>query len=773
MIFPRVVGTFISLCILSIAPASLFAQADFQWTVYSALNSAQSAAFDEDDILWVATTGGVVGYDSRDDSFSIYHTRDDIYPEKQGLLSLNSTAIAFDPVTGDMYVGSNDGLVSIRRKSGGWGYSAEISAMAERPSRTIRGFGFRNGRVYMLTSFGIGVYNPIDSSFIESYFRFGSIPQNTPVNAIAFWNDRIWVGTEKGLAHAPANATNLAAPSSWEIYPLTGAGRIISLASLSDRLLVGSDSGAHTITTGGFEKRSDLPNAPVRLAANGEHVVASTEGTLYRYEGSGFREISGSPDRITAVAVSQQGTPGVGFANQGLGIIKGGTLVVVEPNSPAGNYFSDLTIADDGAIWASSMDRGSGLGTGRGVSRLRDENWTVFNMSNTPLLQTNDVWAVGTGRESSAWIGTYRKGVVVITPENGDFRFEHFNELNSPMQGLANDPNFVVIGKSVTDANGRTWSVNHAPGTLNGPVLLVRLRPGEESRDGSGFEAYEDPYNLARGYRHIAIDENGTKWLVSGTVGIQLPLLGMNDRGTPTDETDDDWREISPNNTPAFLTGFLLSVVVDRLGEVWIGFSNGLQVLVNPSSVVNNEATPILRTIRPLSDIQVNAVAVDALNRKWVGTEQGVFLLSAEGDSVIERFTTDNSPLVNNQIRSILSVDATGDIYIGTTNGMNRVSTSAVEPPEGETSLTVSPHPFVIPSAEPLRIKGLPANATVKIFGAGLTLVREFQSPGGAVAFWDGLDNSGETVPSGIYIVAASSTSGDEAILGKVAVIRR
>jgi ligand-binding sensor domain-containing protein len=769
MIFPRVIGTFISLCILSIAPASLFAQADFQWTVYSALNSAQSAAFDEDDILWVATTGGVVGYDSRDDSFSVYHTRDDIYPEKQGLLSLNSTAIAFDPATGDMYVGSNDGLVSIRRKSGGWGYSAEISAMAERPSRTIRGFGFRNGRVYMLTSFGIGVYNPIDSSFIESYFRFGSIPQNTPVNAIAFWNDRIWVGTEKGLAHAPANATNLAAPSSWEIYPLTGAGRIISLASLSDRLLVGSDSGAHTITTGGFEKRSDLPNAPVRLAANGEHVVASTEGTLFRYEGSGFQEISGSPDKITALAVSPNGVPGVGFERRGMGMIDNGVLVAKEPNSPAANLFSDLALAGDGALWSASAERTT---PGGGVSRLKDEHWTVFNMNNNPLFGTNNVWAVGTGRESSIWAGTYGKGVVVITPVDNGFQAEHFNETNSPARGILSSPSFVIIGKSVTDANGRTWSVNYDPTSSNGSVLLARLRPGEESRDGSGFEGYQDPYNLARNYKDIVIDENGTKWLIAGEAeGPQRGLIGMNDRGTPTDETDDNWVNLPAEN--GLLSNTQLAIVVDRLGEIWLGLPVGLQVLVNPSSVVNNDANPVFRTIRPLSDILVHAIAVDALNRKWVGTDQGVFLLSAEGDSVIERFTTDNSPLVNNQIRSILSVDATGDIYIGTTNGMNRVSTSAVEPPEGETSLTVSPHPFVIPSAEPLRIKGLPANATVKIFGAGLTLVREFQSPGGAVAFWDGLDNSGETVPSGIYIVAASSNSGDEAILGKVAVIRR
>ena len=56
-----------------------------RWTTYSALNAAQGVAFDSDGTLWIATTGGILGYHAETDSFEVYRNT-------EGLLSLNSTA---------------------------------------------------------------------------------------------------------------------------------------------------------------------------------------------------------------------------------------------------------------------------------------------------------------------------------------------------------------------------------------------------------------------------------------------------------------------------------------------------------------------------------------------------------------------------------------------------------------------------------------------------------------------------------------------------------
>jgi hypothetical protein len=332
----------------------------------------------------------------------------------------------------------------------------------------------------------------------------------------------------------------------------------------------------------------------------------------------------------------------------------------------------------------------------------------------------------------------------------------------------------VIGGRVVTDDNGRTWLPCYYP-DKGCDALMVTLRDGEQSSNGTGFEAFpiviQTHVTPARVYRWMVIDQNGTKWMGADGSDFERPgLLYFNDHSTPLDKTDDVWDLMTtddglPNNQQT-------SLAVDEDNQVWVGTPSGLAVLSNPTGVVYEHQAPSLRTIRLLADLPIHAIAVDALNQKWIGTDQGIFVLSPDGTELNGRFTSANSPLVSDNVFSILAVNATGDIYIGTDNGMSKISTAAVESSSSST-LSVSPQPFVVPAAEPLRIIGLPAGASVKILTVSGSLDKEFDSPGGSVAFWDGLDQSGKVVPSGVYIIAGSDKLGDTTVLGKVAVIHR
>ena len=52
------------------------------------------------------------------------------------------------------------------------------------------------------------------------------------------------------------------------------------------------------------------------------------------------------------------------------------------------------------------------------------------------------------------------------------------------------------------------------------------------------------------------------------------------------------------------------------------------------------------------------------------------------------------------------------------------------------------------------------------------SLVTQFTSPGGRTAYWDGKDDNGELVNTGVYLIVAFDAEGNNVVTGKVAVLR-
>jgi hypothetical protein len=52
-------------------------------------------------------------------------------------------------------------------------------------------------------------------------------------------------------------------------------------------------------------------------------------------------------------------------------------------------------------------------------------------------------------------------------------------------------------------------------------------------------------------------------------------------------------------------------------------------------------------------------------------------------------------------------------------------------------------------------------------------MINEISTPGGSVAFWNGKDLDGKYVASGIYIIVAYDSEGNNSTTSKVAVINK
>ena len=228
---------------------------------------------------------------------------------------------------------------------------------------------------------------------------------------------------------------------------------------------------------------------------------------------------------------------------------------------------------------------------------------------------------------------------------------------------------------------------------------------------------------------------------------------------------------------------FTKCVVEDLNGKVWLAGTNGV-IELDPEKAFDDD----FRAYRPkvprndgtnnadylLSGVETNCIAVDARNRRWIGTNsKGVFLVSADGTEIIEQLNTSNSVLPTDQICSICVKPNSNTIFIGTPNGILEYETSSVTPAPSYDEVLVYPKPGRPEYTGFISIKGLMANSLVKISDASGNVITSLQATGGT-ATWDGLNASGERVKSGVYYVLASENENEtsSAIVAKFLVIR-
>jgi hypothetical protein len=213
-------------------------------------------------------------------------------------------------------------------------------------------------------------------------------------------------------------------------------------------------------------------------------------------------------------------------------------------------------------------------------------------------------------------------------------------------------------------------------------------------------------------------------------------------------------------------------IQIDLDGAIWIATPRGAAYYFD-AGIVQENNVPSISRLFDLEQENLTCMAIDALNQKWFGSTNGVWLMSPDGSTVIEHYVSERFPLLSNNIVSIAIDDKSGKVYIGTDRGLSVLQTASISPVAKMTDLKVFPNPAILPENQFVQIEGLSRNASVKIITVSGRLVRDLKGAGGGSLVWDGKDNQGNWVASGVYIAVGISENGKESGLGKIAVIRR
>ena len=193
----------------------------------------------------------------------------------------------------------------------------------------------------------------------------------------------------------------------------------------------------------------------------------------------------------------------------------------------------------------------------------------------------------------------------------------------------------------------------------------------------------------------MAIDMNNTIWAGSKDGS---GIYCFNDMGTPNDPGDDFHERITTSkldigsNTPTALA-------IDRNDYLWIGSEKGVAQIFSASYIIN-ETGFFAQTLNAMKDESVNDIMIDALDYKWIATDNGVWIFDQDGEFV-KNITEDNSSLVSNEVLSIASDHRSGIIYIGTKKGLSQVQSLSVEPVQAY-DIRCYPQPFKLSRHEEL-----------------------------------------------------------------------
>ena len=404
-----------------------------------------------------------------------------------------------------------------------------------------------------------------------------------------------------------------------------------------------------------------------------------------------------------------------------------------------------------------------------GISTLTGVNYqNIYNLDIDPT-DTTHVFA---GARNGLY--EYRGGEFV----------NYYGYQNSPIERFnGRSVEYQIIGSVKFDAAGNLWVLNCQAPTQSIIELTADGEWVSHAKESlmqveTAMNDGTTNMNSLAGMKGLMTDSRGLLWFVNDNYIVPSFYAYQPE----TDALATFIPEVNQNGT-AFSSIYNIRCIAEDIdGNIWVGTNTGPIML--EASQITSDNPVFTQVIVPrndgtnygdylLSGLDITAIAIDGAGRKWFGTSgSGVYLVSEDNMTQVEHFTTDNSPLLSDNIQSIAINGTTGEVFIGTTAGLCSYVSDATTPTDEMTKDNVYAYPNPVRPGYTglITVTGLTLNADVKITTSNGVLVAEGRSTGGTFT-WDGCDLDGRRVASGVYMVQTATSSGDSGTVCKIAIV--
>lgn len=631
---------------------------------------------------------------------------------------------------------------------------------------------------YLATDLGVAVLD-IEKREIKETYVIGAGGENVIINGITATSTAFFAATREGVKSALRSNSNLQNFNAWMLHtdgiPTAEVKQVATVgetvyAGVQDSIIVRFDGTQwNTVFSRNGWKLQNFKTINSRLYAffwdisgNNQHFVLQLNETDVTDE----IQLPGAGKPIDIVISDK-----TWIADEWNGLLKYNSITqtpeVYKPNSPYSSHVFNMAVVNNTLYLAAG-------GTNPGYS---DYNWYPDGIQTckdgwwwrtTPYSSTQneicfDYLSVAVNKiTNKVYYASFQNGLTEWDLGSGNISV--FDNTNSIL-GREQCCNVVRVPSVCNDNNGNVWMTNTG---VNKPIAL--LKP-----DGT-WKNFSVPYSFLAARKILAV---GNKiWLCVRRFGNTDGII-VYDPGYDIDsEIDDRYAYIGtgagngnlPSNT-------VWSIAEDKDGYVWVGTDAGIGTFYCPSSLPESMCDADWIKVDEggfigylFSTESVKAIAVDGANRKWVGTLNGAWLISADGKTTLHHFTRENSPLPSNTIVDIAINQETGEVFIGTDMGLVSYQGDAIVGGDTKGDVLVYPNPVRPDYTGLIAVKGLTDDAYVKITDAGGNLVYQGRANGGQLV-WDGKGYEGERVKSGVYFVYSASDLGKGKAMAKIVLL--
>ena len=647
--------------------------------------------------------------------------------------------------------------------------------------KKINGLSVTDGIALLSTSFGIVEIDLNKREFTNTYTL------NKKVYCAHFFDNYIYASTENGIVRGNRNK-NLLDSNNWQTI-----NNHIAMAMdvhINKLYYIVKNKGGYCISSNSNESVHTLKNGELLyIHSNGEELISGSNKILliadknhsiktYNLDGKENNYIRKEGNTIWCCK---------GYKGLTSCVIENKTIIASDkgiiPNCPIRNYCESMVFSNGRLLVAggniSYFDNVFYDGT---VMHYDISSGEWYNYPEEIIRTTTEVGSryrnvctidEDPTQENHIMAGSFGSGLFEF--KDGEF-IAHHSYHNSPLETLStSQPAFYTrVSKIRYDSKGNLWVINAG---AKKPIKIL-------SPDGSWTELHYPQLEELSTLSEIHFDSRGFMWLVSlqGDAGIFCAYTNG------TLETSDDESKLILEK---FINQDGLSYDVyqifgfaqDRNGRIWVGTNTGLFTIDNSKQffekgtftqikVPRNDGTGLADYL--LNGVFIQCIYVDGANRKWIGTKHnGLYLLSEDGLETLEHFTTENSPLPSNNVVSVAVNEASGEVFIGTANGIASYMSGATAPELtlDDNNIYAYPNPVKPDYSGDITINGLTFDCNVKIVDASGTLIYEGTSTGGSFT-WNGKDKRGERVASGVYYVLTYDNEGNEGVATKILFIR-